>query len=479
MRQLITNYTFNAAAGTVTFNDFTNITLAALFAILDTTNNTIIYQANSASSGGTIAGNVLTLDYNTNTIAFSNSDQLQILYETATDNTVLDTQNSVSSTGTGNVYNTTGYQALSFQFAGLFSGFVSVEGSNDATNWFPMLMHNASDGSISDEINTAGVYIAPVQTLYIHYNVKQIKGSAAITVVGKVLTNVDSGKLLAMAADQATGVNINTNIAGGLKVDSTDAIVLSDNFGPINLKGEIGTIIILDTTGYQTFNVTSSTLAGTVFGSNDGITWSALSGVTTTAATYVATIIAAFNSVFPCTCRYIRITLTTAGAATGYLKNTPFNNYTCTNPYVAGGAQVSAGVNGVAAVGGNIGVGSAQTVNPLVVGGVDGNALTRRLLTDTAGRIAMSAVDSAGTVRAVALLPPGTNSQNVAALPISDVTSFEGNTQIEILALMLTELKVINYYLYNLPQLLNSGNGNPPADDPDNLRSDFQLTKIG
>ena len=75
----ITNYTFNASAGTVKFNDYTSINLDGILLITDEMSNKIIYIYPSSRSGGTVSGNVLTLDYNTS--AMSNNDKLMIYYD--------------------------------------------------------------------------------------------------------------------------------------------------------------------------------------------------------------------------------------------------------------------------------------------------------------------------------------------------------------------------------------------------------------
>lgn len=72
-------YTFNKVAQTITFSGFT-ASLERVLMVTDTTNNTIIYQFNDATKGGTLTSNVLTLTYNTNTVAFNNTDKLQIFY---------------------------------------------------------------------------------------------------------------------------------------------------------------------------------------------------------------------------------------------------------------------------------------------------------------------------------------------------------------------------------------------------------------
>ena len=75
MKKLLTNYNFNAASKTITFEE--NVVLEQLLLITNVTRNTIIY--NFASSGGTLVGNVLTLSFNTT--AMQNTDALQIFID--------------------------------------------------------------------------------------------------------------------------------------------------------------------------------------------------------------------------------------------------------------------------------------------------------------------------------------------------------------------------------------------------------------
>jgi hypothetical protein len=73
------SYAFDKVAQTITFTGFI-ASLERLLLITDVTNNVIIYQFNDPAKGGLIVNNVLTLDYNTNTVAFNNTDNLQIFY---------------------------------------------------------------------------------------------------------------------------------------------------------------------------------------------------------------------------------------------------------------------------------------------------------------------------------------------------------------------------------------------------------------
>ena len=75
----IGSYSFNKTAKTITFSGFV-ASLERILLVTDTTNNTIIYQFNDATKGGTLSNNILTLTYDTTGGTFANTDKLQIFY---------------------------------------------------------------------------------------------------------------------------------------------------------------------------------------------------------------------------------------------------------------------------------------------------------------------------------------------------------------------------------------------------------------
>lgn len=81
MKKLIekNHYTFIASAKTISLDDYTTVNPAGLLLITNVIDNIIIYNFASASLGGVVSGNTITLTYNTT--AMSNSDDLQIFYE--------------------------------------------------------------------------------------------------------------------------------------------------------------------------------------------------------------------------------------------------------------------------------------------------------------------------------------------------------------------------------------------------------------
>lgn len=78
MKSLITNYTFDASAQTITFGDYAGITLDNVMLITNVTDQVIIYNFADSSKGGSVATNVLTLEYDTTSM--SDTDDLQIWY---------------------------------------------------------------------------------------------------------------------------------------------------------------------------------------------------------------------------------------------------------------------------------------------------------------------------------------------------------------------------------------------------------------
>ena len=79
MKILFENYSFDAAAQTVTFNTTDVITLEQLLIITNVTTNKIIYNFADPNAGGSITNNVLTLDFDTTSM--SSGDKLQIFLD--------------------------------------------------------------------------------------------------------------------------------------------------------------------------------------------------------------------------------------------------------------------------------------------------------------------------------------------------------------------------------------------------------------
>jgi hypothetical protein len=380
--------------------------------------------------------------------------------------------------GPGTAYLTTGCQVISFQVAGAWAGEMIIEASNDGTVWFQVPVQNASDGTTLDTIFGSGIYLASVVSQFMRYNILALDSAGPSIAIFGEAGPLEVTPLLAQSLDANSGVLLNTNIASGLLKDVNNGLIESDAPAPIYIKGQIGSIYIIDTAGYDSIQITSQAMTANVTASNDQISWAAVSGVNIAAPLVTVTATAANSSfMFPAQARYIKLTLTVGGTATCYLRSAPFqgNSVSANITQLNGTAVVSAGAVGVFPAAGANAIAGASTTYPVQIGGTDAANLVRRLLTDASGRAVVNptVADQSGNVRPLGALPPTASPQFLPVLPVQDQTMFEGQSIAELLAQMLTELKIHSYYLFNsLPSFL--GNGTPPtsSEEPASLRNE-------
>lgn len=79
MKILVLNYTFDASEKQITFTDYNPIILERVLLITNVTDGIIIYNFADPAKGGTASTNILTLAYDTTSMA--DSDKLQIFYD--------------------------------------------------------------------------------------------------------------------------------------------------------------------------------------------------------------------------------------------------------------------------------------------------------------------------------------------------------------------------------------------------------------
>jgi hypothetical protein len=106
--------------------------------------------------------------------------------------------------------------------------------------------------------------------------------------------------------------------------DINGNLILSDAPKVGTFVGIVAQAITIDTQGYQTLQITTnSTFAATggVQFSNDGVTFGANAPMMTASGSYSSGLAANINYSVPCVGRYARITPTTAGAITYFLRN--------------------------------------------------------------------------------------------------------------------------------------------------------------
>jgi hypothetical protein len=79
-------------------------------------------------------------------------------------------------------------------------------------------------------------------------------------------------------------------------------------------------------------------------------------------------------------------------------------------------------------------------------------------------------------VKIVGDISASQNPQAVKSIPVQDVNQFEGQSQIELMAQILLELKILNQQIYELPGLLAIGK--PAQDEPQTMRDEPSIFNI-
>ena len=434
---------------------------------------------------------------------------------------------TISATGTGSAINTTGFAALTIQIANtsstaLWAGIILIEGSNDNVNWFPLLVNKVNELSSQTQIDTVGQYQVKADTLYVRYTCQLIINTCSFNVTGTTNLASSATDKLSWAMDETNNSPLNVKLQlqnSGVKQDLSGAFILSDapTAVQVNLTATQNSITI-DTQGYQSLSITTGAgIIAAVSGSNDGLTfqpnigYSLLSGLSTSA------LAASGNFIFPCLTRYIRVIASAGGQFTYYLRNQPYTNNSvnlqqvngatitqATSQFgmnivnVGGTATVTGGLAGTLGVGGSTAVGVAPTSNPIIAGAIDPGGLGRRLFSDATGRLILNPYSLAttipsslaGVVLTTALggnIAPVTNSgfNNQIALSAQDTTTVDGQLQIEVLNLILQEMKIMNQQMYELPRIIAANmNGYANAtpvlqpylgDEPTQMRNDASL----
>jgi hypothetical protein len=343
---------------------------------------------------------------------------------------------------------------------------------------------------------------------------------------------------LAWAMDETNNTPLNVKLQAqnsGIKQDASGAFILSDApSAATTVQLATGGTTVIDTTGYQTIHLTTNaTFAATggIAFSNDGVTF-VQAPMSTVPGVFATALIASTNYTIPVQGRFAKIIATSAGQFTYYLRNIP-SQLTHQNLSAIGGtATVNGGLAGVLSVGGGSAIAIAPTTNPIHIAGVDSGILTRRLLCDTVGSLSVGGAVAVGSAPAATSFPlitggidpagaarrlastmlgdlitgnrtiPSSNAAlssattgnapiatggftNQVALAVQDTSTYEGQSQVEILGLILQEMKIMNQQLYELPRVMAAQmNGYPsPAinpqpylgDEPTQMRNDASL----
>lgn len=99
MKIIVQNYTFDASAQTLEFDDYATIALENVLAVINVTDGIVIFASNTPAKGGSVATNVLTLEHDTTSM--SDTDDLQIFYfDVDAETAINDGGNSITVDGT-------------------------------------------------------------------------------------------------------------------------------------------------------------------------------------------------------------------------------------------------------------------------------------------------------------------------------------------------------------------------------------------
>ena len=490
MKTKIDNYTFNKTAKTITFTDYTTIRLDGILLITNVTDGVIVYSFADPTKGGTVLTNVLTLSHDTSSMA--NTDKLLIYYDDVVDGKNLLTAD-ITTAIPGTSIDTSGYGSLVAQVSGIWVGEIYFETSNDGTFWDIVYILSRDEVSLQDVVDQNGTYSIKRSGRYLRYNCEQIQGTASINIVGREGEGLSAADLLSFAMDRTQNLPLQVQLPKDLKQDIAGALVYSDMQGPCTWNSaNAASPLVIDCTGYSTV-IVQKTTAGIVTPtmSNDGINWlgTLASNITSTTATAATIPTAVGIYLIPVVARYVKLT----GPASSvqcviYLGITPFiQESTMINPPVnvvqVGGTNVTGSGAGTTSVGGPIAEAAAALTYPVLVGAVDDvkglgattTKLTHRLLSDTIGRLQIATNVGAipGTSSGTALNEPGYLSTYKNILEVRDTTKTDGNSRDDLLTLILTELKILNQQIYELPRLMIDSQ--PSVDPPELFRREQSI----
>ena len=206
---------------------------------------------------------------------------------------------------------------------------------------------------------------------------------------------------------------LSVNLVNPEAKDVNNALIISDAPTGVRLVSNIvGQQYTIDTQGYQSISLTTGTMVATILGCNDVAgTFQAILAQPIAGGAPVSTAAAATNYIIPCLTRYIRLTTTTLGWATYYLRSQPLTSY-FTNLGMIGGVAVTqatsqlginvVNVGGTAIQAAGIPVGASATSST----GYAGHVLTSAATTNatsvkaTAGKIYSLAVSNVGAAAA-------------------------------------------------------------------------------
>lgn len=387
---------------------------------------------------------------------------------------------AISATGTMAAIDTINYQSLTIQISGTSQITLIVEGSNDQNYYQPLYTLDSDDLALNDVITSDGIYSLQTTTRYVRFNTTNITGTAQVVVLGRSGQGVQAADRISSAMDDNTKNALHVKVDNFPLMDALGAFVPSDAPKSIYWNSpNASSPLTIDTTGYNSIVIHQLTVGiVTVTASNDGLNFVSIVGTSEGSTT------PAFNTtgvgifVFPTHGKYIRL----VGPATSvqayiFLRSSPYIPQAgIVNPPVniamlAGTTLLSGGTTGSLGIGGLSAVGVAPTGNPVSVTGIDGQGVARRPYMDNVGRLQIATTDFSNISRGLTVLTG--NPSGAPAIAVQDVTTHEGSSVIQILASILLELQINNFYICQLPLMIQTGQ--VFMDQPQDLRNEPSL----
>lgn len=289
---------------------------------------------------------------------------------------------------------TSNERTVVLQLSGLWSGSVGLQQSNDGAIWWDAngLSQSNDIGLVSSAYAPDVITVQVTARFFRAVTSADFSGSVSGTYVlrsvepPQVAQNVRLMDVDPAATFPITAIDQN-NYPTRIRANNLGHLVIADNVTRTDFRTSLGTVVLIDTTGY---NSISLQLSGSISGqlqfqaSNDSTTWTQVAGYpvggSTGSQTFTST---TGHFIIPAVGRFFRLQITayTSGTAVCVttLKNQnsflPITTLATNVSQLNGSTPINAGVAGTLAVGGNVAEDSAATLNPLICGGIARTAL--------------------------------------------------------------------------------------------------------
>lgn len=218
---------FDASEKTITFDAALDFDIQRLKLITNVTDGIIIYNFAAPAKGGTAAGDVLTLEYDTTTMA--DADKIQIIYDVEEHNadnplavqvagnesgeSLGNLQSSAVAVGDGTTLDVTGLDFVAVDVRGITSAVVTFQGSINNTDFSDLLANTIGTMVWSATTIANGMYIIPVSGLkYLKARISSYS-SGTITIAAYKHKGMGPGLGLYYKVNPEKNIDVNNGLA--------------------------------------------------------------------------------------------------------------------------------------------------------------------------------------------------------------------------------------------------------------------------